>query len=78
MFHVEHLTHYRVWVDTSATVFSPTERQRIADLAFEQAKKLAHLAKIEVEPLLPVGSTWPFELTALDREILKLLKISPA
>lgn len=53
------------------------ERDLIRLKAFEQAMRTADLAKSDIEPLLVLDS-WPFKLSLLDREILKLLKISAA
>jgi hypothetical protein len=59
-------------------MFSHQERRRIEDKALEQALREAEAFGVELEPLLPVGSRWPFALTELDRVILKILGIDPA
>jgi hypothetical protein len=59
-------------------VLSASERQRIVDKAFEQAKQQAALARTDPAPLLPVVEPWPFPLSADDRAFLRVNKIDPA
>jgi hypothetical protein len=67
---------------TIPLVFSEQERERIELKALEQALREAHVAHAELEPLLPVDSTWPFVLTADDVKFLRFCvpdqPISPA
>jgi hypothetical protein len=58
-------------------MFAPREREHIERKALEQALRLAELARIHHEPLLPVVSEWPFVLTAQDEAFLRVNKIDP-
>ena len=88
MFPVFHdLTHYRLWVDTSATMFSSAEIEAVKFKALEQALRAAALARTDPAPLLPAVSEpapewgdWPFRLTQLDVLCLRScpFPISPA
>ncbi len=61
-----------------ATMFSEREQRNIELKAIEQALREAGLARVDLEPLLPVGSTWPFLLSESDRDFLRINKISAA
>ena len=75
---VAYLTRERLRLDTTAVQFTPSERQRIVDKAFEQANRQAELAKVDPLHLLPAREPWPFRLTDDDRAFLRVNKISPA
>jgi hypothetical protein len=61
-------------------MFTFEERERIELKALEQAIREAQLARIELEPLLPVTANWLFALTPLDVRFLQSCPypISPA
>ena len=59
-------------------MFSQDEQRAIELKAIEQAMRAAQVFHVELEPLLPVGSRWPFVLTEHDEDFLRVQGISPA
>lgn len=65
------------WLTLARGMFTSDERDQIERKALEQALRQAHAWHVELEPLLPVSSPWPFALSEHDRDFLRIQKIDP-